>query len=163
MPRLRIEPRRRLVEDEETRPIDESAREDEPALHAARERRDAVARALRELGKGQELGDARPRLGAADPEIARVDAEVHLDGEIGIEVLFLRREAEAALDRARVRRVHRQAEHREPPGVDRREAGEHADRGGLTGAVRAEEPEALARAHREIHPTDHFVLVVAFA
>ncbi len=92
--RLRIEPGGRLVEEKELRVVDERAREREPAFHAARERIDLRAPATRETGELEQRRDARLDLARRHAEVAAVDEQVLGDGEVGIEVVELRHDAD---------------------------------------------------------------------
>ena len=57
----RVEPQRRLVEEEDRRAVEDAARKVERAAHPARERAHAVATALLEAEKREGLADARRR------------------------------------------------------------------------------------------------------
>src|SRR5437867_4142662 len=69
VPGLRVEARRRLVEEHELRLVDQAAGDRQAALHAAREMLDDVAAALGQLDEVEELVGAAPGLGPFEPEI----------------------------------------------------------------------------------------------
>ena len=141
--RLRIEPRGRLVEDQEIGVVDQRARERQAPLHAARERADRLLALAREAGELEQPRDARLDHAAGDPEVAPVDPQVLGDGEVGIEVVHLRDDADADARLARRLRHGLAAERdRAAVGVDEAEAA--AQRRGLARAVRPEQREALA-------------------
>ncbi len=112
--------------------------------------------------KSRSFGIAAGERLAADAEIAAVDLEVLGDGEIGIEIVDLRDDADANARRAR-RLRHGQAEHldRAAIGIDEAEAA--AQRRRLAGAVGAEKAEAFAAADLEIEAADDLVVAVALA
>jgi hypothetical protein len=57
----------------------------------------------------------------------------------------------------------RMAEHGTAPGTGTYQTQQHPDRGGLPGAVRAEEAEALARKHLEVEAVDRDDVFVSLA
>src|SRR6266513_1331948 len=75
LPRLGVEPERRLVQEQDLRMMEDAARDLEAPLHAAGERLHQGVRAVRELDDGEELVDA---LTAQRPRHA-VDATVQLE------------------------------------------------------------------------------------
>src|SRR5215207_9179112 len=66
-PALRVEPGRRLVEEEDPRPVHERERQVEPALHPARVTADLAVGRLAQADALEELVRARLALGAGDP------------------------------------------------------------------------------------------------
>ena len=113
---LRVEAGGRLVEQQDLRLVDERAGDRQPAPHAAGERLDALVAALGELGEVEEaggpLGDDRLR----QAEVAAVDEQVLPYGQLGVQCVVLRHDAEARADPPPVGgRVH--AEHPERPPV----------------------------------------------
>ena len=82
----------------------------QPALHAARQRVDLGVAPVVEAGEVQQLLGAGPDLAPRQAEVAAVDHQVVEHGELGVEVVVLRDDAQASPDRrAVVARVH--AEH----------------------------------------------------
>jgi hypothetical protein len=79
MPRLRVEARRRLVEDQELGIVDERARERQAPLHAARQRADADFALARQSREFEEVRNARLEHVARQAEVAAVDQEVLAD------------------------------------------------------------------------------------
>ena len=98
VPGLRVEARRRLVEEHQVRLVDQRSRHREPALHAARQRLDLVVGALGELDEVEELLRPPAGLPARQPEIAAVDHEVVLDRELRVEGVLLRHDADPGPD-----------------------------------------------------------------
>ena len=104
VPRLRVEPGRRLVEQQQVGVVDQRAGDREPPLHAARERLDLVAGALGQLDEVEQLVDPRLQLAPREPEVAAVDEQVLADGQLDVEGVLLRDDAEPGPD-LRARRV----------------------------------------------------------
>ena len=149
VPRLRVEARGRLVEDEELGIVDERARERQASLHAARERADADVALAREPGEVEQTRNAlASSTSRGKAEVAAVDQQVLAHREVGIEVVHLRHDADA---NARFARGlgHRLADHLDLPAVGIDEAEAAAQRRGLARAVGAEQAEALAAADGE--------------
>ena len=96
VPGLRVEPGRRLVEQQHLGPVDQRAGDGQPALHAAGEVLDLGLRLLGELHELEQLVDALAHLGARDPEVAAVDVEVVAHVELGVEGVLLRAHPDAA-------------------------------------------------------------------
>jgi hypothetical protein len=94
--RLRVEPRRRLVEEQDARVVDEAAGDREATLHAAREPRPCSSLVLELREREQLLGllGRPPR----EPEVAAVDVEVLARIELAVEVVLLRDDAQARPD-----------------------------------------------------------------
>ena len=140
---MRIETRRRLVEDGDLRALHQDFGKAEPLPHAAREGGDAL---VGEFGKPDPLdrvGDALLALGEAKADQARGIAQIVGGGEIVIEADRVRQIADAALDRERLaRRI--EAEHAHFAAGDVGQAEHHQDGRRLARAVRAEETENLA-------------------
>src|SRR6185437_103722 len=160
--RLRVEAGGGLVEEEQVRIVHERAREHQPALHAAGELFDAARFARLERGELEQRTNAPRRLAGGIAEVARVDGEVLAHREIRIEVVDLRHDAHPPARFARIAR-HLVPEQGDRSRVGRREAEEHAQRGGLPRAVRAEEPEAFAALEVEVEPRHHGAPVVRLA
>ena len=78
--------------------VDQRARDREAALHAAGERLDLVRRPVGQLGELEQLDRATLDLGPRQAEVAAVDPEVLLDGELLVEGVLLRDDAEPGAD-----------------------------------------------------------------
>ena len=96
--RLRVEPGRRLVEQQHLGLVDERTRDREAALHAARERIDPRVAPVAQLHELEQLRGPPADLRARQVEVAAVDHEVVPHGELGVEVVLLRHDTEAAAD-----------------------------------------------------------------
>ena len=66
--RLRVEARRRLVEQQERGLVDQRAGDGQASLHPARQRLDLVVRALGQLGELEQLVGARPTSARLSPK-----------------------------------------------------------------------------------------------
>ena len=150
---LRVEADGRLVHQDEARPVDERARDQQAAAHPARELVDARVAAVAEVRDLERALDRGAPVGARDPVEVREDEQVLLDGERRVEVVELR--DDAAL-RARHLRLARQpeAEHLELALVGDRLRGEEPHRRRLARAVRAEQADARALGHVEVEAVD---------
>ena len=162
VPADRVEPGRRLVEEQDPRPVHEAADDLELALHAARVRLERLeqvvvqaddarpaARSAAVLGRHQPV--ERPV--AVDPVQRDVEPDVLLAGEVQVEARVLEDDPDAAPDGGRVT-VEVVAGDRDR--AARLGEGRRQDRDGrrLAGAVRAEEGEQLARLDIEADVVD---------
>ena len=91
---LRVEPGRRLVEEDDARTVDEGERQVEPPLHPARVRPDLAVGRAGETDAHEQLLGARPALGARDSLQRRLQAEVVAAGEQRVERRLLQRGAD---------------------------------------------------------------------
>ena len=139
-PAARVEPGRRLVEEEHRRARDERGGEVEPAPHAARVR-------LRHAGAGVAQAEALEQLrgarlgGAAAVAVEAADhGQVLEPGEVLVDRRVLAREADAGAE-LRGLADHVEAGHAGRAGVGGEERGEDADRRRLARAVRPEHAE----------------------
>ena len=152
-PALDVEAGRRLVEEEDARPVDERERQVEPALHAARVRLHlAVARlgqahALEQLVGAPATALARQRLER------RLQPQVLAAGEQRVERGLLQRGADH-LAHLRPLRRHVEAADARRAGGRRQQRRQHQHGGRLAGAVRAEEAVDLAVVDGELDPVD---------
>ena len=139
-----------------------SARQRQPALHPAGQRANAGTALAREAGEVEEPRNALVEDGEVDAKIAAIDPQVLDDGEIGIEGVHVRDDADAEPRLAR-RPGHRLADHldRSTIGFDQAEAA--AQRSRLAGAVRAEQAETLAAANGKRQAPDDFLIAVTLA
>ena len=146
---LRVEPGRRLVQQQQVRIVDERARDREPALHSARERLHAVICSLVQLDEFEQLIRALAQLAARQAEVPAVDDDVLADGELLVERLLLRGDTEVGTDLRAVRdRV--EPEDAQKPARWRRDAADHPHRRGLPRSVRTQEPECFAALDVEV-------------
>ena len=149
MTNARVEPDRRLVEEQHLRLRDECASDLEPPALAAAVTSD---RPVQQLGQTERLGEltdaAAGHRGVGAPE-SRMDVEVAPPGERAVDDRFLEDDAADAPGCERLARNvvagHACAAAREG---DRR--GEHADGGRLARSVRAEEAKHFPGRHLEI-------------
>ena len=153
VPGLRVEPGRRLVEEQDRRLVDERACDRQAPLHPARQRLDLVVRTFGELRELEELVGPARGLGSLEAEVPAVDHEVVADGDLGVERVLLGHDAEAAAD-PRTVGLGVEVEDAERPVGHRRDARDHAHRAGLPGAVGPEEAEALALGDVEVDRVD---------
>jgi len=155
--RLRIEAGGRLVEEEQLGIAHHRARQREPLLLSTAQLPHPCMALLAELHQVDHLVHAAA---------ARVEAAEQPHGLLHRELLgelrLLELDAEPLAQGALVA-VPPLAEHLDHPLVGNREALADLDRGRLAGAVRAEQPEALARGDREIEPVDGDDVAVAFS
>ena len=142
-PRERVEARRRLVEEEDLRSVEERLGDLDAAREASGKGLHAVARAVRDLHPREELACAGAKRRAAEAEDGAVDEEVLEDGQLPIEARRLEDDAEAAAEAAEVAR-RREAVDAERARRGRKEGREELEEGRLAAAVRAEEGEELA-------------------
>jgi hypothetical protein len=153
VPRLRIQPGRRLVEEEHRRFVDQRPGNRQAPLHPARQRLDLVVGAFGQLRELEQLVGPAVDLRPLEPEVATVDHEVLADGQLGVKGVLLRHDAEAGADVGPVGRgVH--PHHPEVTRADRRDTADHPHRRGLAGPVRAEEAERFARGDVEVDVVD---------
>ena len=133
--------------------MDQRARDQQPALHAARELRRAVLGALPEPREREGGGYRAVAIIGRHAIEPREHFEHRAHAEIDVEVALLRADAHA---RPRELRFARQlvSEHAERAGVGDRLACEHPHRRRLAGAVRSEQAEAGAGRHLEVEPVD---------
>ena len=102
----------------------------------------------------------RPTSARLEPEVAAIDRQVLADGQLGVQGVLLRDDAEASPDLRSVhRRVH--AHHLERPVGDRGGAADHPHRRGLAGPVRSEEAEGFAGGDVEVDAVDRGELAEA--
>ena len=146
---LRVETGGRLVEEEHLGPVHERGREVEPAPHAA---------AVGAHGAGGGVGEieALEQLVVAGAQRLRVEVrelpdqpQVLVTGEVLVDRGVLPGETDALAHRLRIR-ADVDAEHLGAAAAALQDRGEDAHRGGLAGAVRAEQTEHAAGRHREV-------------
>ena len=158
--RLGVESCRRLVEEQHLRLVDETERDVESPLHPA-----GVAARLPVGGVAQpdeleQLVDARVQRLAGHPVDPALQEEVLAAGRLPVDAGVLRDVAEHAAH-ARGMRDDVLAADERAARVGLRQRRQHADGRRLPGAVRAEQPEHLALAHRERHAVERLHGLVA--
>src|SRR5262249_59309765 len=97
-PGLGIESGGGLVEDEQSWLVEQRARQHESPAHASRERLDALAAMIAELGETDQLLRAANGLARRDAGVAGGDEPGPLDAQVGIEAVLLRDHADLRLD-----------------------------------------------------------------
>ena len=158
--RLGVEAGRRLVEQQHARVVDERPRDGEPPLHAARERVDLRLALVFELGEGEQFVGAFCDELARQTEVPPVHQQVLADPQLGVEVVGLRHDAELRPD-LWAEPVGVEPEDRQVSGGARRDRADHAHGRRLARAVRAEQPERLARCDLERDAVDGGELAVS--
>ena len=148
---MRVEARRRLVEEQHRRPVDERGREVEPPAHPAGVGPHRPVGGLDEVESLEQLRGPRPRSSPARQVHEPADqAQVLAAGEVAVDRRVLAGEPDRAPHRVRlVRRRRGRAPSARPPSGGSSVV-EHPDRGGLAGAVRAEQAEDRAGRHLEV-------------
>ena len=144
-----VEPVGRLVEDQQRGVLEQRGGDGEPLLHAERVGLVALPVAAGEPDRLDRLVDPRVR----DADRPGEQPQVLPAGEVGGELGRLHDRADPAHHLGQGV-GHRAAEQRHLAPGGRGQAEQHPDRGGLAGAVGAEEPVHLARAHREVQVGD---------
>ena len=149
--RLRVEPRRRFVKQQQLRVVDQRARQAQAALHAARELAEFGIGLGCQRGKLQQLRNALLDDRVFDAEVAAEHQQVFGAREVRVQAVELADDAKLRLDCQRVfRHVQRTAcvaaaEVGDLARIRRSQPQAHADGGGFAGAVGADQPQALAR------------------
>jgi hypothetical protein len=152
-----MEPRRRLVEEDQLGIADERQRQVEPALLTARERAHVGVGLLLQAGDRDDLLDvarARVEVGEVAQRLARRDVAVH-PGR-------LQDDADALAQRPRAL-LWVVSEHRHDPARARAVALEDLDGRRLPGAVGPEQAEDLAGGDLEVQAPHGLVLAVGLA
>ena len=151
---LGVEARRRLVEEEDARPVHEAHRDVEAALLAARVRAHERVRLLAEREELEELvGARRSSVGPPHPLQASLEDEVLEPRGLAVDAGRLRHVADRAAYCAGLA-AHVVPGDRGRAAVGRAQRDEDPDRRRFAGAVRPEQAEDLALGHRERHPVE---------
>src|ERR1035438_2940560 len=138
MSRLRVEPRRRFVKDEDLGSIDESTRDSEPSLHSAGEVVDFFVGPLRELREFEQLRGALSNDASGKVEVTTEHLEVVSNGKLKFERVLLRYDAESTADLGSVESwVETKDRNRSTRRLGNRR--DHSHRAGLAGPIRSEE------------------------
>ena len=146
---LQIQCAERLVEQQHGRPIHERARERHPLLLATGELGGPALRLRREAHSLELLRHAPPRLGPVDLLALEAEGDVLLHVKVREEGVALEHGVGRALERGTARYVLAVEEHAALAGF--LEAGDHAERGRLAAAGRAEHREELAARNVQAH------------
>src|SRR6187401_2987744 len=156
----RVDGRRRLVEDEDLRILDEGIGDAEPLEHAPRVGIGGMVGRVRQAHLLEELDDPRRRLRRVEAVQARRVVEVLAAGEPAVKSDAVRQVADPTLHLERVaRRV--EADDARLAVARLREAQEHEDRRRLARPVRPEESVDLARADAEGQVVDRDEIAVS--
>jgi len=150
---LRIQADGGLVEQQQPRLVQQRAGDQEPAAHPAAQVIDDRIGAVEQVDDPQDALDRRAALGRWDSVEVREHAQVLRGGQRHVEVVQLRDDAHL---RPRLLGVLRQlvAEDLEPALVGDHLCGQRLHRGGLAGAVGAEEADAGAVGHLQVKAVD---------
>ena len=140
---LRIQPDRRLVEEQHPRRVHQPAGDLQPPPHAAAERPDHAVLAVVEADHLEHLPHPRRDQRGLDAVELGMQLEVLLGGQVAVERRVLEDEADVAADVVALAH-HVVAGDLRAPARRLGERAEHVDRGGLAGAVRTQESEHLA-------------------
>jgi hypothetical protein len=132
--RARVEPRGRLVEDHQARGDDDAGGDVEPPAHAAGVVLDLARRGVGEAERLQQLVGARLRVAARVTEQPREQDQVLAAGQVLVDRGELAGQAEEAAHGVGLG-DDVVAEHARAAAVGEQQRGEHADGGGLAGAV----------------------------
>src|SRR5207248_7442424 len=84
VPGLRVEPGSGFVEKQQRRLVDQRPRDRQAALHAARERLDAIVASLRQLHEVEQLVRSPARFAPRQVEVPAVDDEVLADRQLRV-------------------------------------------------------------------------------
>ena len=154
----RVEAGGRLVEEEDSRLVDERGRQVEPAAHPARVGADAPIGRVVDVNPVEQRVGALLALGARKSVQGRLKPDELAAGHERVERRLLERDADRLADLAR---LGDDVVARDLRGAARgaQERGEHADRGRLAGAVRAEEGVDLALGDVEVDAAHGLYLV----
>jgi hypothetical protein len=155
----RVEPRGRLIEEDQPRRAEKGHRQVQPALHSARVRLGPTARCARKFEPLKQFVD--DRLGATAIEVIQIGHQLQVLAA-GVKLVD-RRELPGHADRPthlvglRSYVVPRDTD---LPGVGREQCGTDVDRCGLAGAVGSQERVHAALRNLEVDALEHFVVAV---
>ena len=146
---LDVETRRRLVEEDDARAVDEREREIKPALHAARIASDLAIGGVGETDPVEELLAARATLGLRDPLERRLQPQMVASCQERIECRLLQRSADRS---AHLRSFVHDVVPCDPRRTRcrRQQRGQHQHRRRLPGTIRAEKAVDLTRVDVQI-------------
>mmetsp|Transcript_23364 Transcript_23364/g.55525 ORF Transcript_23364/g.55525 Transcript_23364/m.55525 type:complete len:246 (+) Transcript_23364:1539-2276(+) len=156
-PRLGVDAGRGFVQQQQARPVQQAGGEREALLPAAGQR---AGQLPLPAGQAQALQRAIHRVVTVrHREQPGDEVEVLADGEVVVEPELLRHIADLALDGLALA-AEIQAQHLAFTGVRRQQAAEHAQRGGFTAAVGAEEADDAAGADLQVDRIDHLAAAI---
>ena len=159
---LHVEASRGLVEEQDSRAVDERQREVEPPLHAARVAPHTTVRRLYEPDPFQQHVRALACLRPGHPVQGGLKLHVLAAGEERIESCLLKRRPDRGAHLAALL-DHVVPGHPCAARGGRQQRGEHVDRGGFAGAVRTQEAVDLAGLHAQVDPVDGARPLLEFA
>src|SRR5271165_2139835 len=148
-PGLRVEPHRRLVEEQHPRRVEQAARDLQPALHAPGVGGDHAAPPVPQPDHLEHLTQPRPERGLRHAVQVGVEAQVLLPGQVVIQGGVLEHQADVAAHGVSFPHHVMTGD----PGGTRgrvRQGAQDLDRGGFTRPVRAEEAEGLSGGYLEV-------------
>src|SRR5439155_9328471 len=148
-PRPGIQPGGRLVEDQQSRVVDQAVRQAQPLAHAAGEALD-VGTAL--VGKTHDLEQVAGHPGAAlgtDPVAASEEIEVLPDSQVVVDAVEVRHVADAAPNLDGILH-HGDATHPCLARGGRQQGGQHLHHGRLPRPVGSHQAEDLRRPHHQV-------------
>ena len=148
--RNRIDADARLVEEKQTRFLEERAGKAELLLHTARQLAGEPTRESLEIRQGEKPVERRRALGLRQPAQIRVQVEIFLNRQVLVEAESLRHIADGGLNSGRIS-TSVEAEHFHGPFVWQHEPGHNADQRRLAGAVRPDQPGDFAAPDRSGH------------
>ena len=151
--RLRVEARRRLVEEENLGTVDETHRHVESPLHSARVRLHERVRLVGETERLEQVGGAPLEVGAAHALQATLEDQVLAPRRLAVDARGLRDVPDRAPHGSRFASDVVACDGR-APGIGPRQRREDADGRRLSGSVRAEQPEDLSLGDRETDPVE---------
>jgi hypothetical protein len=141
--RLGVEPNRRLVEEEDSRHVEETAGDLEPSLHPARVEPSLLVGPVGKADHFEQLGHAGVDVRARQPIHHAVEAEVLRSRQVVVERELLENEPDVRPYRVRCPR-HVVARDSGDPTRRMQQRAQHRDGRRLTGPIGAEESEQLA-------------------
>ena len=148
--RNRIDADARLVEEKQTRFLEERAGKAELLLHAARQLAGEPTRESLEIRQGEKLVERGRALGLRQPAQIGVQVEIFLNRQVLVEAEALRHIADSGLNSGGIS-TSVEAEHLHGPFVRQHEPGHNADQRRLAGAVRPDQPGDFAAPDRSGH------------
>ena len=158
---LGVQTRGGLVQHQQSRVTDQSARQTQAALHAPRQLARFGIGLVRQGRKFQKLWNARTDGGIGQTKVASKHQQVFGAGEVGVQGVELADHAQAGFDRQVVGgHVHAKGLNVAAVGGGQPQA--HAQGGGFAGAVGPDHAQAFACRDGERHPVHGMVVAVAF-
>ena len=158
--RSRVEARRRLVEDQQCRVVDQRVGEAQALAHAARQRLDVRLALVGQPDDLEQLADHRRSAVGGDAVAAGEEVEVLPHAQVVVDAVEVGHVADAAPDLDRVG-GHRDAGDVRLARGRSEQGGQDLHRRRLAGPVRADQPEDLAMADDEVQAGDGELVVVA--